>query len=71
MLLHQTQTFRNGLPGRILSISLPKIKRLRFAAIVFSTVGPLNFTQLVSLQAQVHSKQVPIFDRSQLIDQRL
>ena len=64
MLLHQTKSPHNGLPGRILSTPLPTIQRLRLAAITVSTVIPLYFMQLVSLQAQIHSKQVPIFDRN-------
>ena len=65
------RAFHDGLPGKILSISLPHIQCLCLAAIVVPRVILLYSMQLVSLQAQIHPKQVPIFDRSQLIDQRL
>lgn len=71
LLLHPIQSFGNGFPSRIFIVSEPEIKHLGLAAIDLPTVRPLYFTQLVTLQAQVHSKQVPVLDWSQLADQRL
>ena len=66
-LFHQRQNFGNGFPSRIFSISKPKIQHLCFAALAIPRIIPLYLTQLVPMQAQLDTEQMPILNRLQLV----